>query len=145
MKICKSCNQEKSLTEFRPNKSKKDGLQGYCELCDKEYQKKWYSKNKEKVKIKSSISNKSIRLINRTFIFDYLMKNPCVVCGETDPVVLEFDHLKNKKIEVAKLINNSSIKKITEEINKCQVLCSNCHKRKTAKHQNWFKYLKQNL
>jgi 5-methylcytosine-specific restriction endonuclease McrA len=76
---------------------------------------------------------------NRRFIKNYLVKHPCVHCGETDPVVLEFDHLRDKKMAVSRLLRRYSPKMVKEEIAKCQVLCANCHRRKTAADQKWFK------
>jgi hypothetical protein len=52
-------------------------------------------------------------------------------------IVLEFDHLSNKTYNVSSLIIGRSISTIEREIEKCQVLCSNCHRRKTAIEQNW--------
>jgi hypothetical protein len=139
MKKCSRCKEIKGFSEFRPNKSQKDGLQKCCISCDKKYQKEWYEKRKEIVKAKSIISNKKSRDRNQKFIIDYLNSNPCIICGESDIVVLEFDHLFNKTIEVSRLVATSSLEKIKEEVTKCQVLCANCHKRKTAKQQNWYK------
>ena len=75
-------------------------------------------------------------------MWDYLKKHPCVDCGEKDPVVLEFDHSKDKLIEVSKLVRNvSSIDKMREEIEKCKIRCANCHRRKTAIQFGWYKNL----
>ena len=64
---------------------------------------------------------------------DYLYTNPCVDCGEADPIVLEFDHQRDKQYNIAKLItNNCSLKTLVVEIDKCEVRCANCHRRKTA-------------
>jgi len=69
----------------------------------------------------------------RVYVIDYLMMHPCVDCGETDLIVLEFDHQRDKKYNIAKLItNNCSLKRLVLEIDKCQVRCANCHRRKTA-------------
>ena len=70
---------------------------------------------------------------------EYLKTHPCVVCGENDPLVLEFDHLDNKKYNVSKMRQSYNWETILKEISKCQVLCANCHKRKTAKQFNWGK------
>lgn len=138
-KFCTKCNTLKSKAEFRVNKSKSDGLQHYCLICDKSLQREWYINNKEKVKIKSKITNDKIRAKNKAFLIDYLKQHPCVKCGESDIVVLEFDHLRDKYCNVSRLVTSSNILKIKEEIEKCQVLCANCHKRKTAIDFNWYK------
>ena len=61
-------------------------------------------------------------------------------CNENDPIVLEFDHLRDKRMNVAKLIQGGYPEKtILLEIEKCEVRCANCHRRKTAKDQGWWK------
>lgn len=60
--------------------------------------------------------------------------------GESDPIVLEFDHLRDKSCNVSRM-TNANIEKIKEEVAKCRVLCSNCHARETAKKQGWYKWL----
>jgi 5-methylcytosine-specific restriction endonuclease McrA len=71
---------------------------------------------------------------NYTFVFEYLLDHPCVDCGETDPIVLEFDHVRGKKTKgIMQLAANSTIAKIKEEIEKCEVVCRNCHSRRNFK------------
>ena len=56
-------------------------------------------------------------------------------CGETDVIVLEFDHLPefDKIADISTLVSKGvSNSRIQEEINKCQVLCANDHRRVTA-------------
>lgn len=69
----------------------------------------------------------------RAVILSHIAKG-CVDCGEKDPVVLEFDHLNpsTKFKDVSKLLGKS-LYKLEEEISKCEVVCANCHKRRTAK------------
>jgi hypothetical protein len=71
----------------------------------------------------------------REYVLNYFLTHPCVDCGETDPRVLEFDHIHGRKrMEVSKLIRNGhSIEVIQAEIDKCVVRCSNCHKKRTYK------------
>jgi hypothetical protein len=70
-----------------------------------------------------------------------LLKHPCIDCGETDPVVLDFDHVRGiKRKAVALMIKDFSWENIQLEIEKCEVRCANCHRRKTSKENNSFKY-----
>lgn len=72
----------------------------------------------------------------RAKVSNYLKEHPCVDCDEKDIVVLEFDHIDSTtKIDnVSTMITNRvSWSKILKEINKCEVRCANCHRRKTAK------------
>ena len=74
--------------------------------------------------------------IKRQYVRDYLSTHPCVNCGESDIVVLEFNHkdATTKRNNVSMIMKtNHSLKVLIEEIEKCEVLCANCHKRATAK------------
>ena len=68
-------------------------------------------------------------------IIEYFRANPCIDCGETDPLVLEFDHLRDKKFEVSQAFYGRSWQSILDEIAKCYVVCANCHRRRTARRR----------
>lgn len=78
---------------------------------------------------------------NARRVFDYLLEHPCVDCGEPDPVVLDFDHRvpgeKSFNICVRRL--DTGWDKIKAEIDKCDVRCANCHRRRTARQFDWHK------
>lgn len=61
---------------------------------------------------------------------EYLDAHPCLDCGEKNRIVLEFDHVRGKKMAaIATLMSRSwSWKKIRWEIGKCEVRCANCHR-----------------
>jgi len=104
-------------------------------------QKVNYRKNPQAHWEKSKVSSARIVSARKQFVWDYLTLHPCVTCGETDPVVLEFDHLdpSQKSHGVANMIYRKFTElKILAEIQKCQVLCANCHRRKTAIDGNWY-------
>jgi len=140
MKICNRCKKEKLKSEFNWKKTNVS-LQSMCRSCFKIYRKKIYQNDEGKTKDRVRIYNTNRRLENRKFILEHLLKHPCVDCGESDPTVLEFDHLRDKKAPISKLIRYSRIDKLLEEIEKCEVRCANCHSRKTAKDQSWYKFL----
>jgi hypothetical protein len=85
-------------------------------------------------------AQKRIRERNRQFIIDYLNKNPCINCGIRDIRVLEFDHVypETKKFNVSRMVSSQhhSIASIKKEIEKCQVLCANCHRIKTHEERD---------
>ena len=91
----------------------------------------------------SSTSDYARRLRNKSYVYEYLQEHPCITCGEADIRVLDFDHrdpsLKSFGIHRS-ITNRYSIAKIAEEIKKCDVLCSNCHRRKTAHENNWYSH-----
>ena len=96
-------------------------------------------KNKEDLYAKQ----KEHRIKMRKLVLEYLVNNPCVICGETDPIVLDFDHIdpSTKYKTIAQLLGgHAGWNKIQIEINKCRVLCANCHRRHTYVQQgHWGK------
>ena len=79
------------------------------------------------------------------FIFSIKLGNPCEMCGESDPIVLEFDHIdpKTKSHNVSEMVKlGYSIKSIINEVEKCRLLCANCHRRVTAKDFSYFSHQK---
>lgn len=63
--------------------------------------------------------------------------------GEKDILVLDFDHIKqeDKKYNISVLIHKGiSLDTIKKEMEICQVLCANCHRRKTSKERQTRKY-----
>lgn len=65
----------------------------------------------------------------RLYVFTYLTQHPCINCGERDPLVLTFHHVHGtKKGNVSQMVNQGfSLRLIQEEIDKCDILCANCH------------------
>ena len=85
-----------------------------------------------------------LRNKKKKYIRDYLNEHPCEVCWETRPVCLEFHHIdQNTKWFEPWMYawRDMSIKRLQEEINKCQVLCANCHRVETAKQQWRYNFL----
>jgi cytochrome c len=139
MKKCGKCGR--SDVEFHKNKAKVDGLHDRCKGCQKDTVNGLYANDTERVKERKKKTQVSRVLANKHFVNDFLQSNPCKDCGEPDPVVLEFDHVRGKKIQAVNLmvIRGFSIEKIKQEIAKCEVRCANCHRRKTAKERGYFR------
>jgi len=94
--------------------------------------RKHYLNNKELIKQRALKFNKEARIRNQKFVEDYKRDRCCIDCGESDPVVLQFDHVHGvKTTEVANMVNKPcSIKRIQSEIEKCEIRCANCHLRR---------------
>jgi hypothetical protein len=77
---------------------------------------------------------------NRDRIREYLSSHPCVDCGESDHMVLEFDHVRGNKLATVSALRGRMAKwsRIEEEISKCEVRCANCHRRKTVAQLGWY-------
>ena len=71
-------------------------------------------------------------------MLEYLLKHPCVDCGEKDILVLEFHHLdRSKKRGTVGSLLQLSLDTVKKEIDKCCALCANCHRRRTAVQLGW--------
>lgn len=85
-------------------------------------------KNKKKRREQARKSRKRAILRNRKFVEAYKIKHPCP-CGEVEPCCLSFHHKNEDKVgNISDMANKGySIKRLQKEINKCVVLCLNCH------------------
>lgn len=139
MKICIKCGQPKVDADFGSNRS-------ICLNCKRSYNNNYYQENKSKITpSKKANGIRRLKLI-RSNLLKYLKSNPCIICKETDPIVLDFDHLGGKSYNVSDMVRaGHSWDSILIEISKCQVLCSNCHRRKTAMENGYYKCLYQGL
>ncbi len=127
-KVCNKCGNKKSLSEFNKCKSKKDGHQNYCAECNKLNLKEHYQDNKEYYSDKKDKQKLTIK----DYINEIKEVSKCSRCPEDDIACLDFHHEGNdiKEFNLADAITNGySIDKIKKEIEKCIVLCSNCHRK----------------
>lgn len=119
----------------------------------KEYQAAWYEDNKDRISQKSRErymndpewrDNRRISLLNRRrerakWLRDYKSKQQCSVCEESESSCLDFHHRdpSSKEGLVCKMVASAaSLERIEKEINKCDILCSNCHRKLHAKLKN---------
>jgi hypothetical protein len=70
--------------------------------------------------------------VNKQRLAEIKESSGCKDCGESNPIVLDFDHLKDKKYNISRMIHDGfSWKAIKKEIEKCEVVCANCHRIRT--------------
>jgi hypothetical protein len=56
----------------------------------------------------------------------------CTDCGENNHIVLDFDHIRDKKYNISRMIHDGfSWRAIMREIEKCEIVCANCHRIRT--------------
>ena len=56
----------------------------------------------------------------------------CVDCGINNHILLDFDHIRDKKYNISRMIHDGfSWAAIKKEIAKCEVVCANCHRIRT--------------
>ena len=109
-------------------------------VCHKPFRKNWYEDNKERHLEQVKARKHEARNIAREYVWNYLSTHPCVECGENDPVVLEFHHRHGKDKAVSEMVTGGyPASTIQGEIDKCDVLCANCHRKKTMAERGWFR------
>lgn len=92
------------------------------------------------------INKENARNKAREFITSYLSDHPCVDCGETDPIVLTFDHVRGEKRDnISSMVSQGlSMETIKAEIAKCEVTCFNCHAIRTQKRSGAYRWQRMN-
>lgn len=127
MKKCPKCQKELPNENFSNNKSKKDKLSTYCKSCTVYYRKNSYLKKREHYLNKTKEYKKEI-VKN---IQDLKSDLSCSKCGENHPAVLDFHHRdpQEKEFSISYAVRSLSKEKLQKEIEKCDVLCSNCHRK----------------
>jgi hypothetical protein len=113
----------------------KDGKQAWCKSCACSNRIQAHRDNPGKTRA----AERKRRLVIREWLYNYLASHACVDCGENDPIVLQFDHIRDKTYNISNMSRSYGLESIKEEIDKCEVRCANCHLRRTAKQQNWYK------
>jgi hypothetical protein len=77
-----------------------------------------------------NLQAKRRRLRAKLIVLEYLQFHPCIGCGETDVLVLEFDHRGDKKATISFLVRMGRCEALKREIEKCDVRCANCHRKR---------------
>lgn len=138
LKRCSACGLSKPLEDFNRRSTSPDGRQWNCRKCNR----RWHALNRERHNEMIHARTERVRRERAVLILEYLRCHPCVDCGETDPIVLEFDHLRDKIMDVTSLAKGGhSWRVVMDEIAKCEVVCANCHRRRTAARRRTLRYL----
>lgn len=132
-KMCRCCLQIKPIEEFTKRTGDTLSRQSWCKKCvlvlvkksgkawaatdrgkysKKVRYRKWYDKRREIVNEKKNV--------------------PCQDCGiKYHPYVMDFDHVRGKKVAAISKLHYRDINILLEEIAKCDVVCANCHRQRT--------------
>lgn len=102
----------------------------------REYQRLYHLKTWNNRRQDHAIKKQDRVRLLRKWLIEYKLNLKCEICSENDFRCLDFDHLnpETKFEDVSNLVSQGwSKEKILIEIKKCQVLCANCHRKKTFK------------
>lgn len=140
IKKCSHCEKKYKISDFSWRIKRLNKRANKCKQCTNEYSRKRYIKHGNRYKKSNKANAEKYKKVGRKLVYEFKLSNPCTSCGESNPIVLEFHHLdpKEKRNDVSNMASHGySVKSIEEEIEKCIILCANCHRKKTAKQQNW--------
>jgi len=129
-KVCTSCDKEFPVDFFVFKNKPKGKRRSWCKNCTRAYSKKHYNNNKEDYKLKAKKSKKKYRILTRETVRDIKSESKCMLCGESRSECLVFHHLdpRTKLFCIANAIHDGyALYKVQKEIDKCVVLCRNCH------------------
>jgi len=144
-KVCTGCGLERPITEF-PVKHKERGTRGTrCRACRSAYGKEHYQRNRDAYLARTKARRHRERDSYWAWLMTYLQSHPCIDCGETDPVVLTFDHRDDtvKVDTIGRLLSRSGWRTFLAEVAKCDVRCANCHRLRTAQQFSWSKWIRE--
>lgn len=128
---CYNCKQEKQDSEFATKLGKR---LKFCLVC---YEEK-YGPLEDKIKSWRAKKQRALRERNlrcKEFIKEILTNSKCMDCGYNNWIALEFDHRdpSKKEYEISNCIGRGSISKLKKEMEKCDIVCCNCHRIRTSK------------
>jgi len=133
MKRCSMCGESKPLDDFMWKNKAKGEHDGYCRPCRAIYKKQHYAANKQRYFDNAAAWQAKFARARTEWLLKYLASHPCVDCGESDPIVLEFDHLRDKSFNIGVGLTTKRWDELLADIEKCEVVCANCHRRRTAR------------
>jgi len=99
----------------------------------REYMREWYQSHREEHITRATNVNRRARARTRALIAE-LKSHPCADCGGSfPPALMDFDHVRGTKHGIISRMSGGRMAraKLLEEINKCEVVCANCHRRRT--------------
>jgi hypothetical protein len=142
-KVCTRCKEAKPVVSFSFKNKAKETRRSICSECVRPMTRAHYASNPAPYKARAIAHNKQVRDECRRRVYEHLSRHPCVDCGEGDPDVLEFDHVRGEKVNNVTTLfrTNRSWAMVEREIAKCEVCCANCHRRRTAKRAGWSRRL----
>ncbi len=141
LRTCARCGTTSPVSAFATGGKRSGGRDTYCRPCRSAYGKEHYAANRQRYIDQSAARKAALREERTAYLLRYFETHPCVDCGERDPVVLEFDHLGDKEFSIGAELVRRSWDAVLTEIAKCEVVCANRHRRRTARRRRSRRYV----
>ena len=127
-KICSKCKRELPLENFRWKNKAQGKKHSQCKKCQSKQEHQHYIESKERriqVRERADWSKE-----NNTTLVDYYRSLGCKKCGDKRFYVIDFHHRNSNEKDgtINHMIKSTSYDTLKKEIEKCDVLCANCHR-----------------
>lgn len=135
-KTCPRCERRLSRDYFGWRDAAHTSLQSYCRECMRGAWADWYSEEKNREHHLDLVSKRRRKRIEKhRRMINERKSQPCVDCGCIyPPYVMDFDHLGDDKSDiVSKLAWTRGTDVLIAEMDKCEVVCANCHRERTQR------------
>lgn len=131
-KTCSQCKVSKPISEFNFRYKAAGVHHSYCKECGKRSTRNHYRKNKRQY------LDRNVRsFLKRRELVRQIKSRACADCNIQYPFyVMDFDHREGeiKEYELNR-IDRITMRALLREIEKCDVVCSNCHRVRTYKRR----------
>ena len=117
--ICNNCNEEKLIDDFNWRNKERGIKHKRCKICTRKQGQSSYNKNADYYRKKNGKLRDEKTSKNKIKIWNYLIEHPCVDCGESNPILLDFDHVRGNKIynvsQMKAMLWSTILKEIEEQ------------------------------
>jgi len=141
---CGRCGHSRPIAEFAWHRKAKGQRDNYCRPCRAAYKQAHYAAHRQRYVANASRRKRALIAERTAYLIEFFRERPCVDCDETDPLVLEFDHIGQKSFNISVGIRGHKWQSVLDEIERCEVVCANCHRRRTAIRAGFVRALAQN-
>lgn len=160
MKQCTRCGETKPLDEFHRHRGRSDGRYSQCRTCSSEvsrtpavkaaqarYQQSakrqrtksaFRQRHAERLRVQERVDSIRRRRERRAWLDHVKLAAGCIDCGyNAHPRALDFDHVGTDKVgNVGQMAHDLvAMSILLAEIAKCEVVCANCHRVRTAERE----------
>ena len=138
-KFCPRCRLDLDLSSFGWRDAEHTKPQSYCRACMKGTWRAWYGEQRNRSHHLELVSARRQRRIKRHLaLIRELKSRPCADCGTSyPPYVMDFDHVRGEKLGlISEIARTSGTDQLEAEIEKCEVVCANCHRERSFRRQS---------
>ena len=129
---CHRCGELKAIDEFSWRRKARGQRDSFCRPCRSAYGKEHYAANRQRYIDQARVQKQRLALERTRYLIEYFAAHPCIDCGEADPWCSS-STISETNASISDRRSRSKLASILAKIEKCEVVCANCHRRRTAR------------